>query len=177
MMMISKSLRWLVEQSRILDEMWERVEELYGALGAHTPLVVAETERHLALWLQRVHVELELRFSDGQYGYLRRIDDRREFGDAEHAQIGQAERTALELVQLKLALARLICQFLVILSPTKTKLTIGKMFFFDLIVFINKYIYLDVIRNGGDAESVGVLHYGRDEAIVGGNGDRYVDSG
>lgn len=83
--------------------------------------------------------------ADGQNRRLRRIDDGRELRDAEHAEIADGERAALELVRLQLAVAR-------------TRRQRARR-----------------VRNLADAKLIGVLHDRRQQAAIGRDGNADVD--
>ena len=135
---------------RIFQDGIEILQELTRNIWVDGPDVVRQRERdelphlELALVLRRRH-HPRRRAADGQDGGLRRIDDRFERGDAEHAEVGHREGAALELLGQQLLGLGLLRQ------------------------------RAHLLADPGDAFARGAPEDGRDEAVGDGDGDGDVD--
>ena len=84
------------QQRRLFEQVFQSAEEL-GTDGAVEDAVVAAEghgQRLAGDDLPVLHDGFGDRGPDGENGGVRRIDDRGEFRDAHHAEIGDAERAA-----------------------------------------------------------------------------------
>lgn len=137
------------ECQRVFEVAFERLEPARADGAVDDAVVGRERDLHdlrgpeAALVLGRGH-ERGRGGADGENARLRRVDDGGEVRDVEHAEVGDGEGAALELVRLQLAVARLLGERLCLCG------------------------------DGREALGAGVLDDGRDEPVRGGHGHRDV---